>query len=233
MLVELLNEISSMERVPALPASIRTARDALLQHLSDSGMRNLRSGHDIQQLSLRTTVVAQKVELSQHTATLTEAEVNYTSLLDDFHDALKDHVSQNVRDPQQMFPIEVLMYDLPSTYRDVFNPQPRFAVERGLSRPHDYLGSECCGVNDDTILTHRPAISILYRMYLESGDLLNIADLWSAFSQYVAKTSNEDAGHTDELAHFEACLAELKFLGFVHQSKRRFDHVAKLAWNGL
>ena len=232
-LTELLGGMVQEGGIHLLSPSVRTTRDVLLEYLSTEESHSLKSGHDLQQQSHRTTIVAQKVELSQHTATLTKAEVTYTGLLDEFHDAFKDYLSQNIVDPQSQFPIEVLMYDLPSPYRDVVNPQSSSAIERGLARPHYYMGSDCCKKDDDMIAPGQPVLSSLYKMYLESGELLNVADLWSAFSHLLKGASGQDAGDPEIIALFESRLAELKYLGMVKQSKRKFDHVAKLSWNGL
>lgn len=41
----------------------------------------------------------------------------------------------------------------------------------------------------------QPATSLLYRLYLESGALISVADLWSAFSAIIG---DEDGGDEKE-----------------------------------
>jgi origin recognition complex subunit 3 len=38
----------------------------------------------------------------------------------------------------------------------------------------------------------QPATSLLYRLYLESGALINVSDLWSAFSAIVGEDDESD-----------------------------------------
>ena len=209
------------------------ALDSMLTKLPNDGP-GLRSGHDVQHHNLRTTIVAQKVELSQHAATLTKEEAQYTKILEELNDALKRHLHDNLVDPRGLFPIEALVYDLPSPHRDVFTPRPRFAIERALTRPHDYLGHECCEDRSDAVSSLQPATSILYDLYLECGSQINTADLWSAFWTVVnPQGEDEDADKEEVLTLFERALGELKYLGLIRNSRKKADHLAKLSWNGL
>jgi len=71
---------------------------------------------------------------------------------------------------------------------------------------------------------------VLYQLYLESGTLINAFDLWSAF-QAVIGDQYEDEQMT--MALFFRSLAELKYMGMIKQSRKKTDHLAKLAWKGL
>jgi origin recognition complex subunit 3 len=147
----------------------------------------LRSQYDVRNESLRTTVVAQKVLLSKHKATLSEQDKTYSELVGEFHDHLERYFSETFVDPRDLKLIEVLMYDLKSPHTEVFQPKPRFAIERALASPHDYLGCECCGPDGEkeegaSLAATQPATAILYQLYLESGSLINVSDLWSAFN---------------------------------------------------
>jgi origin recognition complex subunit 3 len=57
-----------------------------------------------------------------------------------------------------------------------FNPKPRFAIERALASPADYLGCECC----TSMRTTEPA-AVLYRLLGEAGREINVMDLWMTF----------------------------------------------------
>lgn len=145
----------------------------------------LRTQHDVRNDSLRTTVVAQKVLLSKHKAALSEQDKAYSDLVTQFHDELEAYFAASFVDPRGLFLTEIIMYDLKSPHTEVFQPKPRFAVERALASPHDYLGCECCsGVdgNPTALSATQPATAIVYQMYLESGTLINVSDLWSAFN---------------------------------------------------
>ena len=78
-------------------------------------------------------------------------------------------------------------------------------------------------------------------MYLESGSVVNTADLWKAFWTVVSGAADETEEEEEEeeeetkrvLALFETGLAELKFLGMVKGSRKKADHLQKSAWRGL
>jgi origin recognition complex subunit 3 len=178
--------------------------DAFQQELSSLVAKNdtaapLRTQYDVRNDSLRTTVVAQKVLLSKHKAALSEQDKAYSDLVGRFHDQLDTYFESAFIDPQTLFLSEVLVYDLKSPHVEVFQPKPRFAIERALATPHDYLGCECCsGVdgNEAALSATQPATAIVYQMYLESGALLNVSDLWSAFNAIVGTGEEEDESKT-------------------------------------
>ena len=92
-------------------------------------------------------------------------------------------------------------------------PTPRRAIERALSAPHDYLNCECCEGSGDTLSPSQPATAILYQLYLESGAIINIADLWAAFNAIVG---------TDEEVEAEGSSEEQTLL--VHNSSLGYDY---------
>ena len=159
----------------------------------------LRTQHDVRTDSLRTTVVAQKVLLSKHKAALSEQDRAYSDIVARFHDGLDEYFTSVFIDPRTLFLSEVLIYDLKSPHTEVFQPKPRFAIERALSTPHDYLGCDCCsGVEGGpgTLSATQPATAILYQMYLESGALINVNDLWSAFNAIAGDGEEENESKT-------------------------------------
>jgi origin recognition complex subunit 3 len=168
---------------------------------SNTDSTPLRSQHDVRNENMRTTVVAQKVLLSKHKATLSEKDKAYSDLVNRFHHELEAYLESALIDPRQLFLSEILMYDLTSPHTEVFQPRPRFAIERALSAPHDYLGCECCGIDGDQggegrLSTTQPATAILYQLYLESGALINVSDLWSAFNAMVGDEDEESQSQT-------------------------------------
>ncbi|KAI8939916.1 hypothetical protein NX059_003644 [Plenodomus lindquistii] len=194
----------------------------------------LRTQHDVRNDSVRTTVVAQKVLLSKHKAALSEQDKAYSDLVGRFHDELDRYFTQSFIDPRTLFLSEILTYDLKSPHTEVFQPKPRFAIERALASPHDYLGCECCtGVdgNAAALSATQPATAIVYQMYLESGTLMNVTDLWSAFNAIVGDDEEENQPKT--MALFQRALAELKHLGMVKPSRKKTDHITKTMWKGL
>ncbi|KAI2629738.1 origin recognition complex subunit 3 N-terminus-domain-containing protein [Hypoxylon sp. NC1633] len=191
----------------------------------------LRSRYSGQTKVLRTTVVAQKVQLSQDTATLTEEDKAYTDLMDKLVEHLKETLQCD--SAKDLAFHELWLFDSKTPYRDVFIPRPRGVVERALSRPHDYLNCSCCEAKEDGMTPTLPATAILYHLYLETGSLINVADLWSAFNAMVGEENEEGLEERAALVLFYRGLAELRAMGFVKQSRKRADHIAKLAWKGL
>ena len=170
-----------------------------LESLLQNADAPLRTQHDVRNDSLRTTVVAQKVLLSKHKAALSEQDRAYSDLVTHFHDELETYFATSFIDPKALFLSEMLMYDLKSPHIEVFQPKPRFAVERALASPHDYLGCECCSGldgNPAALSATQPATAIVYQMYLESGTLINVSDLWSAFNAIAGDGIEENEPNT-------------------------------------
>ncbi len=194
----------------------------------------LRSEDDVQNSTLRTTVVAQKVELSKQKSTLSKQDAAYTTVLRNFTELLEQYFQETLVDPKSLPFHEVFIYDLKSPHREVFTPRPRHAIERALAAPHDYLDCDCCVPGKDdgdeqTLSASQPATAVLYQLYLESGSLINASDLWQAFQAVMGDEWTEE----QNMALFQRALAELKYLGLVKNTRKRVDHVAKVAWKGL
>ncbi|KAF5653428.1 origin recognition complex subunit 3 [Fusarium sp. NRRL 25303] len=185
----------------------------------------LRSKYSGQSKVMRTTVIAQRVQLSQDSAALTDEDKQLTQAVDDITGLLVRHV-QFVR-PRSLLLSESWLYDSRAPSRDVFVPRPRAVLERSLTRPHDYLSCSCCKPGDGGSPATLPATALLYRLYTETGSLINVADLWAAFSALVGE---EEADERKSLVLFYRALAELRALGFVKASKKKADHIAKLKW---
>lgn len=189
---ELLVQLSALEEtIPSLPSILSD-----LETLTEIHPDPIRSSHEINhQKAMHTTIFAQKVELSAHSLTPTHQDRGYSALVDRAHMALHNFFHETLITPQSLFLHEILIYDLKSPHRDVFAPKPRAAVERALSSPHDYLGCECCdidGDNDGALAGSQPATAVLYQLYLESGSMINMADLWEAFSAVLRTEDEED-----------------------------------------
>ncbi|KXX83057.1 Origin recognition complex subunit 3 [Madurella mycetomatis] len=206
---------------------IRDEVEGLVERSKSSGTA-LKSKYSAQSKVLRTTVVAQKVQLSRDTATLTEEDKAFTKAID----ALAGLLSENLHcDPiGSLFLHEVWVYDFKSPYVDVFVPRPGATFGRALSRPHDYLACACCSKANGALAATLPTASILYHLYLETGALINVADLWSAYYALVGDESDVGLNERTALVHFYRGLAELRMMGFVKQSRKKADHVAKLKW---
>lgn len=195
----------------------------------NKGSRNaLKSKYTAQSKVLRTTVVAQKVQLSHDTAALTDDDNAFTKAVDSLTELLSRQF--DCEPMASLFLNEVWVYDSQSPYRDVFIPKPGLTFDRALSRPHDYLACSCCKKAEGTMMATLPTTSILYHLYQEAGPLINVADLWTAFYAVIGEDTETNLDERTALVHFYRALAELKTMGFVKTSKKKTDHIAKVKW---
>lgn len=216
---------------------------ASLQAESQLSGNALRSQYSAQSRILRTTVIAQKVQLSHDKSNLTDEDMAFTKLVDRLLAFLSEAIS--CKAANTLFMHELWVYESKSPHKDVFVPRPGAIFERALSRPHDYLACSCCStVADGGNSATLPATSILYHLYEEAGALMNAADLWTAFYALVGKSDGNDEPSAEDsksvaddgydertaLALFYQGLADLKATGFVKATRRRVDHVAKNKW---
>ena len=234
--IEVMDAILRLDLPEEIEDAFAEIRKELAEVVKNQAQNNqpLRSEDDIQNSTLRTTVVAQKVELSKQKSTLSKQDAAYTAVLRRFTDRLERYFNEKFIDPKSLLFHEIFLYDLRSPHREVFTPRPRHAIERALAAPHDYLDCDCCAPGKDdgdeaTLAASQPATAVLYQLYLETGSLINASDLWQAFHAVVGD------GRTDEesTALFHRALAELRYLGLVKSTRKRVDHVAKVAWRGL
>lgn len=192
-LLQDLLTILSAYLIPEIP-EILIELDELLtaREPSDSP---LRGEFDIHHRTLRTTVIAQKVSLSQHTLALPSQNQAYSDLVIRFATQLEAFLQNSLIDPRNLFLHEILIYDLKSPHRDAFTPKPRLAIERALSRPHDYMGCDCCKGLESALSPSQPPTAVLYQLYLECGAIINAADLWAAFYAVMGnrECENEEA----------------------------------------
>ena len=186
---DLLSKLSNL----GLPGISEIYQDLKkLTSTMDDEVTPLRSEYDIHHDSLRTTVVAQKVSLSKQPSSLSKQDLAYSKIVSSIDTLLRDFFQASLINPKDVFLHEVLIYDSKSPHRDIFTPKPRFAVERALSSPHDYLGCGCCEGAENGLSATQPATAILYQLYLESGAVINTSDLWSAFYAIVGVEDSED-----------------------------------------
>ncbi|UKZ46589.1 hypothetical protein TrVGV298_000794 [Trichoderma virens] len=213
-----------------------------LQADAESAGMTLHTKYSSQSKVMRTTVIAQRVQLSRDSAALRDEDKQLTDIVDAVSERLTAHFG--TRRPEKVLFSETWLYDSRSPLRDVMVPRPRVTFRRSLARPYDYLSCSCCrssGAEDGVVQATLPATSILYHLYLEAGSLINVADLWSAFHTLVREEKgDDDDGEKDDeqrqqderkaLVMFYRGLAELKAMGFVKSSKKKTDHIAKVRW---
>lgn len=216
------------------------------------GVEPLRSEYDNHRLVHSTTLVGQRLQLTRDKANLSEQDMEYTKFIDQLSSSLQSFADAHLFNPrEELFLYEVFVHDTRVPIRDAFSPRPRATIERALTKPFDYVIPADVGEENDqgeqigSVPSNQPATAILYQLYLESGSVINIYDLWSAFYDVVSNSglvstseSKEDnAASTGDknqaVALFYQSLSELKMLGMVKNSKRKADHLAKVTWVGL
>lgn len=117
---------------------------------------------------------------------------------------------------------------------------PRAAIHQALNNPAHYLQCECCEIeNDDAkLLPTMPDVSIVYKLHLECGKMINMFDWLQSFKIVVDEKAVDDDDDEDDdgtvdpkiQARFTRAVAELQFLGFIKPTKRKTDHVQRLTW---
>lgn len=263
-LLLLLNSLADTALAPALAPF-----QSELETLASEAPGTLTSEFDVISSTLRSTAVSKKIQLNAHKSGLTKNDAEYSRLVQKVHEVFHAYFDAALRPVEDIFLHEMFFYDLISPHRDVFAPRARATVERALCRPVDYLGCECCELNEDevaagedgTMKRSHPPTSIVYQLYLEGGTLINGFDLWNAFRSVVMGEDVVDEGEKEEgeeervgedtaqwvfsifwcaemgangcRALFYRSVAELKVLGFVKPTRKRVDHLQKLAWKGL
>lgn len=155
-------EASYANRARSRIMSIKAAGGGPSSPGGGGGPPQLRSKYTAQSKVLRTTVVAQKVQLSRDSMLLTEEDEAFSELVDATTAAVAGVVDvepatvsraaaapSSLASPSpspagRLWLQEVWLYNAQAPYRDVFIPRPGLVVERALARPHDYLACECC-----------------------------------------------------------------------------------------
>ncbi|KAE8390696.1 origin recognition complex subunit 3 N-terminus-domain-containing protein [Aspergillus alliaceus] len=193
----------------------------------------LRSEYDNHNSILATaTVVQQRVKLSKSRAKLSQHNIEYTKIIDRIHALSERFFTETLVKPQDLFLHEAFLLDMKNPLKEIFSPRPRFAIERALANPFDYLISTSEN-SEAKISAQQPATAILYQLYLESGALVNVHDLWQAFYAVFESEQGDACDERMAMTLFYRAVSELKALGMFKSSRKKVDHAAKTAWIGL
>jgi origin recognition complex subunit 3 len=196
------------------------------------GPEPLRSEYDSQNSVIGTTIVKQRVKLDTGKAKLPEETIKYTRIINRCCTLLRSYFVNILVFPQELPLHEAFLLDMRNPIKEVFAPRARYAIERALSNPFDYL----LFTSQDTerkISAKQPPTAILYQLYLESGALVNMYDLWTAFYAVFESEQGDSCDERMTMALFYRALSELRALGMLKHSRKKLDHVAKSAWKGL
>lgn len=172
MLVQIMEESLSLDVLRKDDVSTQfyfSAHVELKSLLKDIEMNDgaLRSEFDVRNDTLRTTVVAKKVELSKQKATLSKNDAAYSKLLQDFVQRFESYLNSSLFNPGNMMFLEISTYDIKQPTRASFAPKIRFAIERALSSPHDYLNCDCCKASEKEDEVRSPSLlCMMFAAYL-------------------------------------------------------------------
>ncbi|XP_074034724.1 origin recognition complex subunit 3 isoform X3 [Leptinotarsa decemlineata] len=112
----------------------------------------------------------------------------------------------------------------------------RSAIHSALNDPQYYLQCDCCEIPfPSSIRPSMPDISIVYKLHLECGKMINLYDWLQAFVSIIDGKEDDEGKMLVDLniqARFTQCVAELEYLGFIKTTKRKADHVSRLTWGG-
>lgn len=125
-------------------------------------------------------------------------------------------------------PMHELLYftDSKNIIPKSFHAEPRASIQTAINYPQTYSGCDNCS---DIITSHLPDITIIFRLYLECGRMINLSDWYEAFRSIVdTKKLKKD----EEIeVRFSRSVEDLKMIGFVKKTGRKVDHVERLTWN--
>jgi origin recognition complex subunit 3 len=100
------------------------------------------------------------------------------------------------------------------------NPAMRMITITGLADSPTYL------FFGDTV--HEEDVSILYKLHLECGRLINLYDWFVAFKSIVDPKETQESKTLQ--IRFMKATTELQFMGFIKPTERKTDHVERLTW---
>ncbi|XP_063706309.1 origin recognition complex subunit 3 [Culicoides brevitarsis] len=166
----------------------------------------------------------------------------YMQLLSQTINDIKNFISENLLPLSKAPPfVELFVFTDHLAIKRHIMGAPRAAIHQALNNPAHYLQCECCELeNDDTkLLPTMPDVSIVYKLHLECGKMINMFD-WLQSFKIVVDEKPIDADEEDEdddttvdpkiQARFTRAVAELQFLGFIKPTKKKTDHVQRLTW---
>ncbi|XP_073813440.1 origin recognition complex subunit 3 [Musca autumnalis] len=121
--------------------------------------------------------------------------------------------------------------DITTVKRNIIGA-PRAALHMALNNPHFYLQCKCCNLRENTqLLPSLPDISVMYKLHLECGRMINLYDWLQAFRSVVDFNEDDQEQIDPQIqARFTRAVAELQFLGYIKMSKRKTDHATRLTW---
>jgi len=158
----------------------------------------------------------------------------FEKLRNEIFDTLTEYLQENLKPPTAMPLYEVFYFDSPQTIKERLMASPRLNIQTALSDPGYYL--EMKELDDVGFITSEmPDLSIVYKLHLQSGALVNLYDWMRAFHAVVTSQDLVEGGEGEEIseltqARFIRAISELQFMGFIKPTKKKIDHAQRLTW---
>ncbi|KNE56280.1 hypothetical protein AMAG_02106 [Allomyces macrogynus ATCC 38327] len=130
--------------------------------------------------------------------------------------------------PKTLVAHELLYQDRVLALDTTLTAQPRTSVQTALLRPEVYLN---VASSDAPLL--EPDASILYKLHLECGRLINLFDWYTAFVTIIRRAPDFVDDEKVTFVRFIRAVAELQVLGFIKPTNRKTDHVQRLTWGNV
>ena len=186
----------------------------------------------------RGSAISQKAIGDATRDSLTERQQAWTELLDDVHRFCRELFHTNLGNHERLPMYELFWFDAPRCHEAAFRADTRACTRVALAEYEQYLG--------DDVATP-PETSTAFRLFQDSGQLINVFDWSQAFAQQYDQQhqqsttydedhdeDNDDSREEQEQdqgttlqALFMRSVAELKFLGLFKTTRRKTDHVQK------
>jgi origin recognition complex subunit 3 len=146
-----------------------------------------------------------------------------------FLEKLQAFVKESFTSYKTFYFHESMVPDNAQLQENVFLPTYRGAIELALSDPKHYLGKSLTENK-----SFEPPLVVLYRLYRESSLFINIYDYYVAFKEAIpAPVPSQPDWNLRVLAWFLQGISELKFIGILRDSKRKFECVEKVTWKDM
>ncbi|XP_034652050.1 origin recognition complex subunit 3 [Drosophila subobscura] len=247
----LAEEIAPLELGEACMSVLRPQLQSIRQLLDDVVMGTLEQmpamATEESRPAASLTQVASRQELKAQLLQRTQADKQHqqqptTEFARSVHKTL-EHIETvlvrgHLRALQDAPPLhELYVFSDISTVRRNIIGAPRAALHTALNNPHFYMQCKCCELREQTqLMGSLPDLSVVYKLHLECGRMINLFDWLQAFRSVLHGNEEPDGEVAQEQidpqiqARFTRAVAELQFLGYIKMSKRKTDHATRLTW---
>ncbi|KAM7344166.1 origin recognition complex subunit 3 isoform 1-T2 [Cochliomyia hominivorax] len=225
-------EIIVQEKLQAVKELITKVVMAGLETLTNGGesQNSVTSPDELKQLSSRQDLKEKLLQMSKQQKPLSE----FTRSVQETLDYIEQNIVMTYLGSLQTAPPlhELFVFSDISTVRRNIIGAPRAALHMALNNPHFYLQCKCCGLREHSqLLATLPDLSIIYKLHLECGRMINLYDWLQAFRSVVDFNEEDQEQISPQIqARFTRAVAEMQFLGYIKMSKRKTDHATRLTW---